>query len=118
MQAILYNMVHPCVHPCIHYLSSCSGYEVQFHLLDNIPMGDNDLPLIPEEKYKPFKLPSIQEAEKSSSPTSFGLRTQFHSPLPREITINGNLLHGALKRSSSYAVVIVTFYEDAVGIIL
>ena len=89
---------------------------MQFHLLDEIAMDDNDRPLIPEENYKPFKLPSIQKAGKSSSPISFGVRTKFHSPLPREITIDGNLLHGALKRSSSYGVVTVAFYEDLVSI--
>lgn len=89
---------------------------MQFHLVDDIPLDDNDDPMIDDESCRPFRsVPTIIEAEKSLVPTSFAVRTLFHVPLPREVVIDGkDLLQGALKRGSSYVVVVTAFLENLV----
>lgn len=108
-----------------------SGYEIQFRLVGDSPI-DNETSqfnessiisdetkkdisqLISDENYAPFgKVPSIEEAQSSSQPTSFFIRKET-SPLPENIIIDDTLLNGALKQGSSYVIVVIAYSHNEV----
>ena len=89
----------------------CSGYEIQFHMMDNATISNNR-PMIHENQFKPFgSLVTIDEARESFEPVSFFIRSEILSP---KLAINrGDLLQGALKKGSSYSVVTVAYQDEA-----
>lgn len=94
---------------------SCSGYEVQFHIVDqNTPHLHGNL-LLPKELTRPHGLlASLEDARAVEHAVPFTIRYKNHS-FPENITISSNLLQGALRSGITYCVLTVAYtdnYED------
>ena len=77
-----------------------SGYEVQFHMVDDVAIS-NDRPMIHKDQFRPFgSLITIDKARESLEPASFCIRNEF--PSPKLAIIRSDLLQGALKKGSSF----------------
>ena len=92
--------VFPATNPYPLLLSHFSHYEVRF-----IEQG-SDLP--------GAKIASLEEAQKSSRPTSFKLIFPSDS-LPRQLKISPELLGNALKEGATYSVVAATVAKSNVS---
>ena len=85
----------------------CSGYKVQFHLVDGSPSYINGLPRILPEFLKPFgPLAPLEEAQNAPQPLSFCIS---YDALPGNVTVGDDLLGGAVKGGAVYTVVTVAY---------
>lgn len=90
----------------------CSGYKVQFHIVDaKTPYADG-LPRILTEFLKPSgPLASLEKARENPKPVSFYIAYEI---IPENITIGDGLLDGALKNGVKYTIVTVVYTEVTV----
>jgi len=94
----------------------CSGYKVQFHLVDGSPSYIDGLPRISPEFLKPFgPLVPLEKAQKTPQPISFCVS---YDTLPENITVGDDLLGGALKSGAVYSVVTVAYTKMVIVIII
>lgn len=88
------------------------GYEVQFLVVDGIPLDESGVPIFNAGAHEPLKkIPLAKEAGILKEPSSFCYRFEnFHQQkLPDFITIDSNLLDNALKEGISYIVITIAY---------
>ncbi len=102
---------------CIHFFCLYSGYEVQFIVVDKIPLNDNGVPIVSTGAHGNISLSEQEVAAKAKAATSFYYRYKQQDKLPHFITIKEDLLGNALRNESSYIVVTVA-YTNKVAIVL
>lgn len=94
------------------YTHIFSGYEVQFHIIDDDTAHVHGQPYFPHELTKPKGLlTNIDTAQSSKHPLPFCIAFRNGS-LPSHITISDNLLQGAIHSHTIYTVIIVAYTDD------
>lgn len=113
----VYLTLHTCLSLVLYMYAClfCSGYEVQFHIIDqDTPHLHGNL-VLPKELTRPYGLlASLKEAQAAEHAVPFTIRYKNHS-FPENLTISSNLLQGALRSGITYCVLTVAYtdnYED------
>ena len=90
----------------------CSGYEVQFHILDDHTAHVHGQPDLPPELTQPKGLLSSMDTARSSKhPLPFC--TAFrNSTLPTLMLISDNLLQGAIRTDTTYTIITVAYTDN------
>lgn len=90
----------------------CSGYEVQFYILDKDTVHEHGQPVLPKELIRPRGLlASVKTAQSSlhSIPFSIAFR---NSTLPSQITVSDSLLQGAMRSGTIYTIITVAYTDS------
>lgn len=96
----------------------CSGYEVQFHVTNEIAVESYSYLIIQEDHYRPYgPVGTIKDAQESMTPFSFSIRYHSVGDLPKQLYIDRHLLGGALKMGTTYTIVVTAYYEKQVRMI-
>lgn len=91
---------------------SCSGYEVQFHILDDHTSHVHGRPDLPWELTQPKGLlASVEAARSSTHPIPFCMVFKNES-LPSSIRVSDSFLQGALRSGPTYLVITVAYTND------
>lgn len=91
---------------------------MQFHVIDMIPVDHFSYLVIPEDHYRPRgSIPTMKNAQGSTTPVPFSIHYQSVGNLPKQIYIDQSLLGGALKKGAMYIVVVTAYYEKQVRIL-
>ena len=90
----------------------CSGYEVQFHMVDEkTPYADGLPRILPKFLKSSGPLTSLEKALENPKPVSFYIPYEI---IPENITIGDELLGGALKNGVKYTIVTVVYTKVTV----
>lgn len=108
---IRYDLRFTVIHVLVKLYSNCSGYEVQFHVIEDSFLGD--IAVIDREFTNPsgkFSPVSVEYAQ--ASPKALSFQISYTGPnLPSFIQIDSDLLHGALKNGVLYRVITVAYTQ-------
>ena len=94
------------------YSSLCSGYEVQFHIIDSHTGHNHGQLELPKELTRPKGLlASVEAAHSSRHPVPFYLSFRNGS-LPGHITTSDRLVQEAVHSGTTYSVVTVAYTDN------
>lgn len=102
ISTVVFNLVpHP-----------CSGYEVQFHILDKATVHEHGQPVLPSELIQPRGLlASVKTAQSSLHAIPFSIAFR-NSTLPSHITLSDSLLQGAMRSGTTYVTITVAYTDN------
>ena len=88
-----------------------SGYEVQFHVVDEETVYMDGVPDISGQLVTPNgPIATMEGSQMSPDPLSFRM-TYTSNELPKQVKVGDDIQEGALKNGASYTVVTVAYTE-------